>query len=299
MRSSVPVLTLFLCGLVGAAAAQGIDSMEVETIPLSDNVSMLSTKAGGNLAVCVGDDGVFLVDAEYRQLNDKVRAAIAEISEQPVVYLFNTHWHFDHVGGNEYFAKGGSRIIAHENVRKRMAAGQLISVIDTEVPPSPPEALPVITYLDRITFYFNGEVITAIHVPNAHTDGDGIVHFANANVVHAGDIVFSLGYPFIDLSSGGSIDGMIAAVDRILELCDEDTKIIPGHGPMLRKKELENYGAMLREFRDRIAKEIADGKGLEEIEAARPTAALDDKWGSGAFPPAVFTEIVFRSLSGP
>jgi glyoxylase-like metal-dependent hydrolase (beta-lactamase superfamily II) len=157
--------------------------------------------------------------------------------------------------------------------------------------------LPVITYTDRITFHFNDEVITAIHIPGAHTDGDGIVHFKSANVVHTGDIVFNRGYPFIDLSSGGSIDGMIAAVERILELCDDETKIIPGHGPMSDEEELEGYGAMLREFRDTIAREIADGKSLEEIRAAKPTADLDAQWGSGAFPPDVFTEIVYRSLT--
>jgi glyoxylase-like metal-dependent hydrolase (beta-lactamase superfamily II) len=291
------VLILFPILLSGRSAAQDPHQIQVETIPLRANVTMLATKVGGNLAVCAGADGVLLVDAEYEQLTEKVKAAIAEISDRPVEYVFNTHWHFDHVGGNESFAASGSRIIAHENVRKRMAAGQLITIIDAEVPASPEEALPVITYTDRITFHLNGEVITATHIPNAHTDGDAIVHFANANVVHTGDIVFNRGYPFIDLSSGGSIDGMINAVERILELCNDETKIIPGHGPLSHKGELEGYGAMLREFRDIIAREIAAGRTLEEIQAAKPTASLDEKWGSGAFPPDTFTEIVYRSLT--
>lgn len=296
MSRAFLVLALLLSGPGGVVAAQGIDERQVETIPLGGTVSMLATKAGGNLAVCAGEDGVFLVDAEYSQLSDKVRTAVAEISNRPIEYLFNTHWHFDHVGGNESFAGRGSRIIAHENVRRRMAEGQLITIIDAEVPASPDAALPAVTYSDRVTFYFNDEVITVLHLPDAHTDGDGIVRFQNANVIHTGDIVFNRGYPFIDLSSGGSIDGMITAVEKIMEFCDAETKIIPGHGPLSHKEELEGYGAMLREFRDVIAREIAAGRSLEEIQAEKPTAGLDEKWGGGAFAPEVFTEIVYRSL---
>jgi len=298
-RIAATISVVFLFAITSALLlAQEENRFEVKTIDLGKGISMISTGAGGNLAACVGDDGVLLVDSEYAPLAAKVKTAIAALSAEPVSYVVNTHWHFDHVGGNELFAGDGALIVAHENVRKRMKTGQRIEVINVQVPASPEGALPAVTFSDTITFRLNGEEIRVYHPEAAHTDGDGVVVFAKANVIHTGDVVFYPGYPFIDISSNGSIDGVIAAVKGILAICDDETKIIPGHGPLMKKAELEEYLAMLEAFRAIIAAEIAAGKDLETILAEKPTAELDKKWGDKIFPPHQFTEIVFRSLKG-
>ncbi|MHC4944243.1 MAG: MBL fold metallo-hydrolase [Planctomycetota bacterium] len=296
MRLFSSFLVLIVIVQAVPAQAQNLDKIKIETIKLSEDVYMLASKAGGNLCASIGEDGIFLVDSEYAGLNDKVRAALEEISEKPVKFVFNTHWHFDHVGGNESFAKGGGRIVAHENVRMRMAEDRHIGVIDVDVPASPDAALPVLTFTDTITFHLENETIKAFHPENAHTDGDGVVVFHESDVIHTGDIVFFPGYPFIDVTNGGNINGVIAAVDAILERCSDNTRIIPGHGPLMSKADLESYGKMLRAFRDVIAREMAAGKDLETIQAERPTKTLDEKWGRGSFPPDKFRSIVFLSL---
>jgi glyoxylase-like metal-dependent hydrolase (beta-lactamase superfamily II) len=295
---SLTLLFLCLCTLVQISTAQDFDKYQVNTIQLTDNIYMMSG-AGGNLAVCTGGDGVFLVDADYTEMSEKVKSAIAKISNQPVKLVFNTHWHFDHVGGNENFAKWGSLIAAHENVRKWMAADQFLMVIDRDVEASPVLALPVITFTDTMAFHFNQEEIVIFHPPHAHTNGDGVVYFRNSNVIHTGDIFFNCGYPFIDITHGGTIDGMIAAVDAILLLCNDVTNIIPGHGPLANKSDLETYLGMLSDFRAAVAKEMAAGKDLETIKAEKPTAAVDDVWGTKMFPPDLFTEMVFHTLDKP
>ncbi|KPK50931.1 MAG: hypothetical protein AMS22_11585 [Thiotrichales bacterium SG8_50] len=286
---------LCLCALFQISHAQDFDKYQVETLQLTDHLFMMSG-AGGNLAVCIGEDGVFLVDADYTEMSEKVKSAIAKISEMSVRLVFNTHWHFDHVGGNENFAKWGSLIAAHENVRKWMASDQFLLVIDRDVAASPALALPTITFTDSLSLYFNGEEIVVFHPPHAHTNGDGVVHFRNSNVIHTGDIFFNCGYPFIDISHGGTIDGMIAAVESILRLCDDDTKIVPGHGPLADKSDLETYLGMLSDFRAAVAKEMAVGKDLDTIKEEKPTAAVDEVWGKKMFPPELFTEMVFHTL---
>jgi glyoxylase-like metal-dependent hydrolase (beta-lactamase superfamily II) len=276
--------------------AQDFSKIRVITIPLGDSIYMLATRAGGNLAVCAGEDGVFLVDSDFKELFEKVESAIAEISTKPVRFVVNTHWHFDHVGGNEGFARKGSILVAHENARKRMASDQHIGILDEDVPASPKEALPTITYKDSLTFHLNGEKITVTHVPSAHTDGDGIVHFEKANVIHTGDIVFNGSYPFIDVTSGGSIDGMISAVEAILKRCDDKTRIIPGHGAMPSKADLEAYRDMLQEFRDAVALEIAAGKDLKAVQDSKAITELHEKWRRTHFPLLQFTEMIYKSL---
>jgi glyoxylase-like metal-dependent hydrolase (beta-lactamase superfamily II) len=241
------------------------------------------------------------VDADYEELAGKLEAAVAGLvgeaaGEPPVTWLVNTHWHFDHVGGNAHLAGRGALLIAHENVRKRLAAGQTISTIDVEVPPAPAAALPVITFTDGLTFHLGDETVTLHPVGPAHTDGDVAVRFHGANVVHTGDLVFSGGYPFIDLSSDGHIDGMIAGLETVLELCDDETVIIPGHGALLDRAGLVAYVGMLRAFRDVIAAEIAAGHDLAAIQAARPTASIDETWGQTMFSPEMFTQMVYGSL---
>jgi glyoxylase-like metal-dependent hydrolase (beta-lactamase superfamily II) len=278
------------------AFGQDFSKIQVTSDHLAGNVHLIASRSGGNICACVGADGVLLVDSDYTQLAAKVEAAVAAICEEPVRIICNTHWHFDHVGGNEHFAEKGCVIVAHENVRKRMAKAQRITIIDVDVEASPPKALPVLTFEDSATFHCNGETVTALHFSNAHTDGDAVIHFKEANVIHTGDLVFSGGYPFIDLSSGGSIHGLIAALQSVLALCDAETQIVPGHGPLYTKAELESYVSMLQDFRAAIAKEIEAGKDLPAALAAKPTAELDKTWGTKMFPPQVFAEIVYRSL---
>ena len=180
----------------------------------------------------VGKSGTYLIDDQYAPLSDKILAAIKAITPDPVRFVVNTHWHGDHTGGNENMGKAGALLVAHENVRRRMSTEQFMAAMGRKIPPSPEEALPVVTFTDAMTFHWNGDEIRVYHVPPAHTDGDSIVHFVKADVVHMGDIFFNGGYPFIDTSSGGRVDGVIEAADRVLAGIGEKTRIIPGHGPL-------------------------------------------------------------------
>lgn len=293
-----------IVGLVCAAAlamapdarAQDWDAVEIVTRQVAPGVYML-TGRGGNLGVSVGDDGVFLIDDQYAPLTEKIVAAIRAISDKPIRFVINTHWHGDHTGGNENLGAAGTLIVAHDNVRKRLGVEQFIAAFDRHVPPSPEGALPVVTFSDAVTFHLNGDELYVFHVEHAHTDGDALIHFRGSNVLHMGDIYFAGGYPFIDVSSGGSIDGTIAAVDQALSLVDDDTPIIPGHGDLSNKAELSEYRAMLAGVRDAIAADIAKGLSEDEVVAARPTAAWDEKWGSAWLKPEQFTRIVYGDLS--
>src|SRR5262249_43980082 len=201
--------------------------------------------AGGNIGLCVGPEGVLVIDDQFAPLSDKIMAAIKAISDKPVRFLFNTHFHGDHTGGNENFAKAGVAIIAQDNARKRMTVEQYNAVFDRRTPPSPALALPIVTFNDSVTFHIGNEEITCFHVPNAHTDGDAIVYFPQDNVVHMGDCLFNGRYPILDVSAGGSSAGMIAAVERMLKVTNADTKFIPGHGPLATRKDVEAFRDML------------------------------------------------------
>jgi len=280
-----------------AQAQQNFDDVQIETIPLGHGLFML-TGAGGNIGLSVGDDGAFIIDDQYAPLTEKIRAAVAEQTDKPVHFVVNTHWHGDHTGGNEHMEEMGAIIVAHENVRKRMSTEQFLAAFNNHVPPSPEAALPVITFTDAVTFHWNGDVVRVFHVAPAHTDGDAIIHFEKSNVIHMGDTFFNQMYPFIDTSTGGRIDGMIAAVDRAMPLIDDATKIIPGHGPLGTKADLMGYRAMLVTVSERIHKMIDEGKTREEVVAAEPTADLDDAWGGGFLKPDVWTGIVYDSIVG-
>ena len=278
-----------------AAAAQDFSKVEIKTTRLGETTYMMEG-AGGNLGLSVGDDAVFLVDDEFAPLSERVSAAIAKITAKPVKFLLNTHWHYDHTGGNGNFGKAGSIIVAHENVRKRMSSEQFIEFMRTTVPASPAVALPMVTFASSVTFHVNGEEVRAVHVPRAHTDGDAIVHFARSDVIHMGDTYFNGMYPFIDTSSGGTIDGMVAACDRALAIAGDATRIIPGHGPLSNKAELRIYRDMLATIAARIRKMIADGRKLEEITASDATADFDEKWGKGFIKADKFREMVAMNI---
>jgi cyclase len=291
-------LGFFLLALAGSAVAQGdFDDVKIEATDLGGGIHML-TGAGGNLGVCVGDDGVFLIDDQYAPLSDKIKAAIAEISDGPIRFVFNTHWHGDHTGGNENFGASGSLLVSHANVRQRLSTEQFTEFWDRTTPASPEGALPVVTFTDSISFYYNDEEIVVFHVPAAHTDGDGVIHFTKANVIHSGDIIFFGLYPYIDVSAGGSIDGVIAGVKTLISLCDDDTRIIPGHGPLVQKKELGIYLSILEDVRAAVFQEMESGKDLAAIQAAQPAAAYDTEWGQECLTSDQFVEMVFDSLGG-
>jgi len=278
-----------------ALAQQDLSKVEIQTDKLADNVYMM-TGAGGNLGVSVGEDGVFLVDDQFAPLTPKIQAAIAKLSAKPVRLVLNTHWHFDHTGGNENLGKAGAVIVAQENVRKRLSNEGFIAFFGMKTKAEPPVALPVITFTRDLSFQLNGEEIRAFHVPRAHTDGDTIVHFAKSDVIHMGDPFFNKMYPFIDTSSGGSVGGVLAAVDRVLKMAGDKTKIIPGHGPLATQADLKVYRDMLATVSGRVAGQIKQGKKLEEVVASKPTAQYDELWGKGFLAPEKFVEMLYGNL---
>lgn len=289
------LLALSVFAARGRAQEPNFDTVRVSTVRVAGGVYMLMG-AGGNIGVSVGDNGVFLVDDQYAPLTPKIVAAVKALRDEPIRFVLNTHWHGDHSGGNENMGAAGALIVAHENVRKRMSVEQFLEAFNWKVPPSPQAALPVVTFTDAVTFHLNGDDIHAFHVPPAHTDGDAIVHFRTANVVHMGDIFFNGMYPFIDLSTGGSIDGMIAAVDRVLGMIGADAKVIPGHGPLAGRSDLKAYRDMLAGVRARVMRHVAARWSLERVVAAKPTAKFDATWGKGFLPPDKFVEIVYKDL---
>lgn len=272
------------------------DTVKIQTVSVAPGVHML-VGSGGNIGVSVGADGVVLVDDQFAPLTERIKAAVAKLSGRPIRFVINTHWHGDHTGGNENLGREGALIVAHDNVRQRMSVEQFMARFNSRVPPAPKVALPVVTFAESVTFHLDGEALHAVHVKNAHTDGDALVHWQRANVLHLGDTFFNGMYPFIDLDSGGSIDGMIEAASIALGYADDRTKIIPGHGPLATKADLVTYRDMLVAVRDAIRPLVAGGKTQAEVLAAKPTAAWDAKWGNGFMRPADFVTAVYASLA--
>jgi cyclase len=295
----IPIAALALLGALAHAphafAQQDFSKVEIVTTQLTQTTYMMAG-AGGNLGLSVGDDAVFLIDDQFAPLSEKIAAAIRKITAKPVRFLLNTHWHYDHTGGNENFGRGGAIIVAHENVRKRMSSAQFIEFLRSEVPASPKAALPVVTFPGAISFHLNGDEMRAIHMPRAHTDGDSVVHFVKSDVIHMGDVYFNGLYPFIDTSSGGSVEGVIAACDQVLRIATDTTKIIPGHGPLSTKAQLQAYRDMLATVSARIRKMIDAGRKLEDITASGVTADFDEKWGKGFIAPSKFAEMLAMNL---
>jgi glyoxylase-like metal-dependent hydrolase (beta-lactamase superfamily II) len=301
MRCTAAVLALAGLGLAAPVAAQqNFDNVQITTQQVTDGVYMLMG-SGGNIGVSVGEDGVFLIDDQYAPLTDKILAAIAAITSEPVRFVFNTHWHGDHTGGNENLGATGALIVAHENVRERLSVDQLLQRIgrpDSESPAVADGALPIVTFTEDISFYINGDELHAFHVSNAHTDGDAIVHFRRANVVHMGDTFFRDRFPFIDTGTGGSIDGIIAAAGAALAVMDEDTQVIPGHGALSTRENLREYRDALKGMRDAVAELMEQGLSLKEIQARRPIRAEAAAWGQGEQAESSFVETIHHGLGG-
>jgi glyoxylase-like metal-dependent hydrolase (beta-lactamase superfamily II) len=251
---------------------------------------------GGNIGVSAGEDGVFLIDDEFAPLSQKIMAAVRAISDKPIRFLMNTHWHGDHVGGNENFGKAGAVIIAHDNVYKRMSVGGAIQLLKQNYAPYPKAALPVITFSQSATFHLNGEDVVSTHLPPAHTDGDSFVRFPKANVIHTGDVFAQYRYPFIDVESGGSVKGILKAIDAILPMIDDNTKLIPGHGGLSSKKDVLAYRKMMASAIAKIEPMVKSGRTLQQVIDARPLREFDAEWGKFRKPEA-FVEIVYTGLA--
>jgi glyoxylase-like metal-dependent hydrolase (beta-lactamase superfamily II) len=287
--------------LAGAANAQqppiDWDKIQIKTTDLGHNTYRLEGQ-GGAITVAVGTDGIIMVDGQFAQLSDKIKAAIAAISPLPIKYLINTHFHGDHTGGNENFAKSGTVIVAQDNIRTRLAAGTMNGITGAKTNPRPPEALPKETYIGGTkTVEVGGRTALLTHVTNAHTDGDTWVYFADANVLCTGDTSNNTKrYQTIDFANGGDIRGMIAANEAFLKVANDDTKVVVGHGPLAKKSDVAEFHAMLVAARDRIEKLVNEGKSEAEVVAAKPLADLDAKWAANDAAAVAFTRMVYNSF---
>jgi cyclase len=270
--------------------------VEIKTTDLGDNVYMLEGQ-GGNITVAVAKDGIIMVDGEYAPLHDKIKAAIATISNLPIKYLINTHFHGDHTGGNEPFAKDGATIVAQDNVKIRLEAGTTNGLTGAKTPPASKAALPSDTYTNFSKIRLPGRVADLKHIANAHTDGDTYVWFKTANVLSTGDTFTNGRYPNIDFANGGNIKGMIAATDIYVKLTNAKSRIVPGHGPIADKAALIEYRNMLITARDRMTKLVKDGKSEDELVAAKPFADLDAKWAPTELASKNFIRVVYHSLA--
>jgi cyclase len=290
-------MSLLGCGLV-TAQDHDFSKVQMKVSKVAGNVYMLEG-AGGNIGASVGDDGIVVVDDQYAPLADKIQAALKGITDKPVRFIINTHYHPDHTGSNEYFQKQAP-IIAHDNVRKRLEAGGPAGnggSLHMEFKPQPKEALPILTFDHDVTVHLNGEDIRALYFPAGHTDGDSIIFFPKSNVVHMGDDFVTYGFPFIDVDSGGSINGMIDAVEKVVGQLPPDVKIIPGHGPVSSLDDVRAYLTMLKATRDVVASALKDSKTLDQMKQAK----LLDPWKkySGDFVNEdVFLETLYNSLTG-
>lgn len=289
-------LFALLCagGFPAAAAAQGEVQISVQKV--ADGLHMLVGR-GGNIAISTGADGPLIVDDQFAPLAPKIEAAVREIQDAPLRFVLNTHWHGDHTGGNEIFGGKGALIAAHHNVRARLSAKQFSSVFERETPAAPDAALPVLTFEDGMTLHWNGEEIEVQHAARAHTDGDSIVWFRRANAVHLGDLYFNGLWPFIDVDSGGSLDGAIAALGEALTRLNRRSKVIPGHGPLSNRRELRAYHKMLMELRARVKSAIAEGADAEALSRSGVADDLEERWGGGFLDTATFLRILHADLS--
>ncbi len=297
-------LAVLIAGVVSLSmadplAAQGrrMDG-DLEVAQVRDNIFLLRMEPAGNVALSIGVDGALIVDDQFAPMADKILAAIDELTDTPLRYVLNTHWHGDHTGSNARLGAAGHTIVAHDNVRQRLNSVQYHLLFRTGTRPRPPEALPVITYSDRMSFHLNGERIDLIHLPPAHTDGDTAVYFRGANVLHTGDAFLHTGFPLIDVASGGTIQGLIEATNVLLDLADYETIIIPGHGPITNRARMLEVRDKLVVAREKVAALIAEGLDLKAIRAADPLVGLDPLWEQGFIKSRAFVNIIYQSETG-
>jgi len=271
------VLFLVSLAAIDGFGQQDFSKVQIKATKVAGNVYMLEG-SGGNIGVSVGEDGIVLVDDQFAPLAPKIKEALKGITDKPIKFVLNTHFHGDHTGGNVKFG-AEAPIIAHENVRKRLQEGG--KVAGNSVEPAPKEALPVITFNDRATVHLNGEDIRAIHFPNGHTDGDSVIFFPKSNVVHMGDDFVTYGFPFVDAQSGGSVNGMIAGVEKVLTMVPEDVKIIPGHGPISTPADVRKFIDMLKDTRALVAKAASEGKTADQMKQGHLLEKYEAEYGKG------------------
>ncbi len=288
------LLTIVLLFAVSAHAQTDFSKVEIKATKVAGNVYMLQG-SGGNIGVSVGDDGLLIVDDQFAPLADKIRAALKGLADKKLRFILNTHWHGDHTGGNIAFGPEAT-IIAHDNVRKRLATEQKSTVFNSTTPASPKEALPVITFNDSLSVHFNGEDIRAIHFPHGHTDGDSVIFFSASNVVHLGDDFFAGRFPFVDLESGGSVEGLIKNIGELVGKIPADAKLIPGHGPISTLDDLKSYHRMLQQTTEIVRGKIAAGKTLDQIKTEGLPAEWAP-WGAGFIKTDRWVETIYKSLT--
>ena len=286
------LIAFFFTGL----AAFGQQNVQIEPLKITESLYMLKG-SGGNMGLSIGEDGALLIDDQFAPLTEKIVAAVRSLTDKPIRFVLNTHWHGDHTGGNANLGKAGAIIVAHENVRVRLSKGQFLKAFNRHVEPAPREALPVVTFTEEMTLHWNDDDLVLTHVDPAHTDGDAFVYFKKANVLHTGDLFFNGFYPFVDASSAGDFAGLIAAGHTMLELIDEKTVVIPGHGPLSNKGELQAFILMLEGVHGKVKGMVDAGKSRDEVIAAKPTASFDEKWGGGFLAPDNWVGIVYDTIA--
>jgi len=296
IRTGFIAAALLFTGWVSAAEPD-FSKVEITTIPLGEGLAMLMGQ-GGNIAVSTGSDGPVIVDDQFAPLVPKIIASVNKLQAGPVRFVINTHHHFDHTGGNEPFGKAGALIFAHDNVRVRMSTEQFSKLMDRSTPAAPAAALPVVTFADGVTLHWNGETIRVEHVAPAHTDGDSHVWFEKVNAVHMGDTFMNGFYPFVDIESGGTLVGLISSAEKVLAKANEQTKIIPGHGPLATRADLQTFHDMLVDVKGRIEKGIASGVTMEAFINSKPLADLEAEWGDGFLKTEQVITLMWMSLTG-
>ncbi|MBK7650126.1 MAG: MBL fold metallo-hydrolase [Flammeovirgaceae bacterium] len=291
-------LTFFLSLFVISAMAQtNYDTVKIVPIKVTEQIYMLKG-SGGNIGVLIGAEGTLMIDNQFAPLSNKINGAIKTLSPGEIKFALNTHVHGDHSGGNENFNRMGAVLVAHDNVRERMMKEQVNTSTNRTTPPRDKQAWPLITFADKINFHMNGEDVILHHFDKGHTDGDVIVQFKNANVVHTGDAFVRYGYPFIDLSNGGSINGFVNTLDKILALIDDNTKVIPGHGELATKADVKKVRDGVADIRDQVAAALKKGTKIENMASLGITDKYEKDWGKGFVKGKDFVLVVAESLSG-
>lgn len=296
-KISLTILVVIICS-VYTYSQSNMDNAVISTIKINDHMHMLQWVGAGNMLLLSGKDGNVLIDDQFAPLAEKINASIQAVNKGNVKFLFNTHYHGDHAGGNENFAKMGATILAHDNVRARLAADQRIINFSQPQKAAPEAAWPVITFGDGLNMHINGEDVIIFHVDNAHTDGDALYYFPKSNVLHTGDCFMKDRFPFIDRNSGGSVDGWINGVSRAISMIDDETVIIPGHGDLANKSDYKSVRDAVMSLRDKVKTHVKNNKDLDQIKALNISKDFDSNLGSGFIKSEAMVTAIYKDLKG-